>query len=387
MSNKTFFIPDPGEHLTFTGERYTTGVHGDIQNEHYHRYLFALQLCEGRDVLDVASGEGYGAALIATIARSVVGVDIDDASVAFAAQGYVRENLTFRVGSALAIPLDDASIDVVVSFETLEHVVDGKVFLQEVKRVLRPGGLFIVSTPDKKVYSEEPGYHNPFHLNELYREEFWDLLTVHFPHVQMFEQQVIAGSVLSVVENMTAGGTESFSTIDGHAFKHRSSLPNAPYIVAVASPEPTTLPSVSILHGLSTDAAAASRPQAPPVVSLSSVATGTGAELMALHMEIGDIRAQLIDANLEAARIKQQLLEMDHERGFLRAMLSGARRLADQTRAELVHARSMELARVAEVAEIRENMEEQIETIRRSTSWRVTRPLRGAKTLARRILR
>jgi ubiquinone/menaquinone biosynthesis C-methylase UbiE len=435
MPSRIFSILDPGERLAFTGERYTPGVPGDIQNEHYHRYLFALRLCEGLDVLDVASGEGYGTALLATVARSVVGVDIDEASVTFSARTYIRDNLSFRAGSALALPLDDASVDTVISFETLEHLVDSSSFLREVRRVLRPGGIFAVSTPDKKVYSEEPGYHNPFHLGELYREEFWDLLTASFPHVQMFEQQVLAGSVLSVVGEAKGGGTESFATTDGQNFEHKASLPNAPYLVAIASFEPISLPSVSALHGLWTDAAAASYPMPAPSMPSLAGPIVTANDAMALHAEISDLRGRLLDANLEAGKIQRQLLEMDHERGFLRAMLTTARHLADLARAELVHVRSVELARAAEVANIRESMEGKIEAIiestkatiqeakaevkqakaeaaaqatavieartaahearfateldviRRSTSWRVTRPLRGAKNLARRILR
>ena len=116
---------------------------GDIQSEHFHRYLFALRYCEDKEVLDVASGEGYGSALLGQVARSVIGVDVDMASVDFANAHYLNERVSFRRGDAIALPIADASVDVVVSFETIEHLSDHEIFLTEVRRVLRPGGAML----------------------------------------------------------------------------------------------------------------------------------------------------------------------------------------------------------------------------------------------------
>src|SRR6516165_3790374 len=112
---------DDSAKMNFTGERYVPGVEGNIELEHRHRYLFARELCRGKDVLDLASGEGYGSAMLAGVAGSVVGVDIASDAVAHAQKTYVRRNLRFMIGSCAEIPLRDASVDVVVSFETLEH--------------------------------------------------------------------------------------------------------------------------------------------------------------------------------------------------------------------------------------------------------------------------
>ena len=162
-------IPAPVEPLEFTGERFTPGTPGEIEHEHHHRYLFALQLCEGRDVLDVASGEGYGSAILATVARSVVGVELVPEIVEHARRSYARENLSYRVGSAVKLPLDAASVDVVVSFETLEHFAEHEEFMAEVKRVLRPVGALVMSSPVRGVYS--PGNPNAYHVRELTRAE------------------------------------------------------------------------------------------------------------------------------------------------------------------------------------------------------------------------
>src|SRR5215469_9424897 len=119
-----FAVPCSATPLDFTGERMTSAVEGQIEFEHYHRYCLARDLCDGCDVLDVASGEGYGTALLAGVARSVVGVEIDAAAVAHAQTNYRMPNLRFLHGDALALPLADSSVDIVVSFETLEHLRD-----------------------------------------------------------------------------------------------------------------------------------------------------------------------------------------------------------------------------------------------------------------------
>jgi len=107
----------------FTGERFLPGVAGEIAYEHWHRYAFARRFVAGKRVLDAACGEGYGTALVAEVAASAVGVDIDAAVVATARGAYAqRANLRFEVASVTLLPLADQSIDVVVSFETVEHV-------------------------------------------------------------------------------------------------------------------------------------------------------------------------------------------------------------------------------------------------------------------------
>src|ERR1700694_2221819 len=108
--------------LPLDGERFVPGeMHGNIEFEHRHRYLFASQLVSGKAVLDIACGEGYGSALLAKSARRVIGVDIAERAVEHAKQRYQAENLEFATGSCAAIPLGDGAVDVVVSFETIEH--------------------------------------------------------------------------------------------------------------------------------------------------------------------------------------------------------------------------------------------------------------------------
>lgn len=191
-------------------------------------------------MLDVASGEGYGAALLAPIARTVTGVEIDPASVAHAARSYQRDNLAFVRGDARALPLGSASVDVVVSFETLEHLVEHELFLREVKRVLRPGGLLVLSTPDRDVYSPAGSPANPYHAKELTRAEFAELLGATFATLAIYAQRPIVGSLL-----LTEGGAAKVVSFERRGTGHYEAsvgVPRAPYLVIVASdgelPEP-----------------------------------------------------------------------------------------------------------------------------------------------------
>jgi len=119
MAALTISLP---REMKANGERFLPGVmHGGIELEHMHRYYFAGQLVAGKVVLDIASGEGYGSAFLAQSADRVIGVDISTDAVAHASAKYSRENLEYLVGTCSGIPLAGGSVDVVVSFETIEH--------------------------------------------------------------------------------------------------------------------------------------------------------------------------------------------------------------------------------------------------------------------------
>jgi SAM-dependent methyltransferase len=217
--------------MNFTGERFVPQLRGQIYYEHFHRYAVGLSIATGKDVLDIASGEGYGAAFLAMVARSVIGVDIDEASVRHAAARYPAMNLSFRVGSASQIPLADASVDMITSFETIEHLVEHEQMLHEMARVLRPNGHLLISSPNRLVYSDARGYSNPFHLRELYFHEFRDLLRGFFPEVHIYGQRIFAACAIhpigaSAVETRWLG--PSLAPEPG-----LPGLPDAEYFVAV----------------------------------------------------------------------------------------------------------------------------------------------------------
>jgi GT2 family glycosyltransferase/SAM-dependent methyltransferase len=180
--------------MEFTGERFVPEVHGNIELEHLHRYLQACQIAADKEVLDIASGEGYGSAMLASRANKVTGVDISVEAVKHARKRYKKENLEYMVGSCADIPLPDASVDLVVSFETIEHHDQHKKMMEEVSRVLRRAGVLLISSPDKYHYSVEPGSTNQYHIKELYQHEFKQLLGKYFKNVAYFGQRVIFGS-------------------------------------------------------------------------------------------------------------------------------------------------------------------------------------------------
>jgi SAM-dependent methyltransferase len=226
----------PETSLAWTGERLVTSQDDAIEAEHYHRYFLARELCRGKAVLDVASGEGYGSAFLAQTANSVVGVEIDPASVEHASQEYRAANLRFAVGDAARLPLEDHSVDVVVSFETIEHLSDQAAFFAEVKRVLRPSGFFIASTPDMEVYSALGTESNPYHVREMTSTEFRGILGRAFRHVSIIRQRSITGSVILADEmGAKAGNPWVFEQRDARAYEADRRLLRAPFLLAIAS--------------------------------------------------------------------------------------------------------------------------------------------------------
>jgi ubiquinone/menaquinone biosynthesis C-methylase UbiE len=172
-----------------TGERLEFYDFSDVTVEHLHRYAIANDFIEGKVVLDIASGEGYGSSILAQKALKVIGVDIDIESVESAKKKYIRNNLKYIVGSADNIPIESNSIDVVVSFETIEHHDKHDEMLMEIKRVLKKDGLLIMSSPDKKNYSDIPNFKNKFHIKELYYDEFENLIKKYFKFSDFYVQK------------------------------------------------------------------------------------------------------------------------------------------------------------------------------------------------------
>lgn len=175
-------VPD----LEFTGERIVPGKTAEaLFREHEERYVFAGQYVVGKDVLDVACGTGIGTSYLRQAgARKVSGLDLDPGAIAFAKVNYPE--CEFAQSDATALSLPDGSVDVVVSFETIEHIKDQKKFLQECRRVLRTEGSLICSTPNLGISRWGP--ENPHHFREFDPSEFKELLESVFPSVQLFGQ-------------------------------------------------------------------------------------------------------------------------------------------------------------------------------------------------------
>ena len=164
----------------------------ELAAPHLARYLFAAGFTNGRRVLDLGSGAGYGAAVLrAAGAAAVHGVDVDFEAVAQAQARHGGPGVTFAVDDCQRLASSSGEWDVICCFEAIEHVPRPESLLAEAGRHLAPGGVLLVSTPDRA--SSAPFVdgrpRNPFHEHEWYRDEFLTLVRRYFhdaePYVQV----------------------------------------------------------------------------------------------------------------------------------------------------------------------------------------------------------
>ncbi len=227
------------------GERFVpgSGMSPEVMLEHLHRYVLAAEIVRGKKVLDIATGVGYGAFLLSQTASSVIGVDIDPDAIAAAERHFSSPKTSFIEGSATKIPVGDSDVDVVVSFETIEHFREQEKFLREIKRVLKPGGVAIISTPDKRVYNAGLSEPNPFHVKELSKVQFRNLLKRHFKNVEFARQRVAVSSIVDVESPASAGLKYGHQKPENGEIEVSERLSHSPYIIAVCSDR--KVPSIS----------------------------------------------------------------------------------------------------------------------------------------------
>lgn len=234
--------------LPFTGERFTPECVREMWYEHWHRYALAAPILAGKRVLDAACGEGYGSRLLARSAAAVCGVDISAEAIGHARGRYGDcANLEFQVADCTALPFADASFDAIVSFETLEHLSAQDALLADFRRVLKPDGFLLISSPDKHVYSDLAGYRNEFHVKELYRDELLALIARHFPAHRLFGQKLAFQSVIWAQDQPIA--TAAVSTSSGPDLAPQATLTQAPvYFIVACAASADLLPSLPDLH-------------------------------------------------------------------------------------------------------------------------------------------
>jgi 2-polyprenyl-3-methyl-5-hydroxy-6-metoxy-1,4-benzoquinol methylase len=222
--------------LQFTGERFIPTnelINDEIGFEHLHRYHSIIPFILNKSVLDIACGEGYGTALIGKYAKKVTGVDIDEACIQWGTKHYAAasNNLEFKKGTVDNIPLADKSVDVVISFETIEHVNEStqQQFMAEVKRVLQPGGILIISTPNTVNYSERFENNNEFHEKEFRKEEFHEFLKEHFTHTYHFEQGY------EIVSTITGSDIKDLHQLTVYNWERDLKKVNRKYLISIVS--------------------------------------------------------------------------------------------------------------------------------------------------------
>lgn len=355
-------MPEP---LTFTGERFVPGIEGEIVYEHVHRYAFARRHAAGRRVLDVACGEGYGSAILAQAAASVVGIDIDAATVAHANAAYAScANLSFRAGSATALPLDDASVELVVSFETIEHLApeDQPRMLEEFARVLVDDGVLVLSAPNRPEYSESRGYVNPFHRHEHDRAELERLLDARFPARRWHAQRVWLGSVLWREE----GGTD-VEAFDGDASRvGPAAVPPAMYFVVVAARRAVALPPPAPAISLFSDAgetelrrAAQAAAEAIRLDALlrdrEGVVVERDGQLAKANAHVGHLEELLAMRDRLVAERDGQLAAQGDRAGALESLVAERERLVGERDTQLARANA-HVKHLEELASFREKL-------------------------------
>lgn len=194
-------MEEPG--ISHDGERMVPALDRGtlVYGEHIARYVLASRLVRGRRVLDLGSGTGYGSEMLsAGGASQVIGLDQSQEAVEYSLRHHGRD-ARFLVGDAQILPFADSEFDVVVSFETIEHVPDYQLFLRELRRVLRPGGLAVLSTPNKASYPEG----NPFHLKEFFLAEFQEVVASYFKNVTVLAEDNWVTSAILPTQIMEGG--------------------------------------------------------------------------------------------------------------------------------------------------------------------------------------
>lgn len=186
--------------MEITSERLFLGISEELQqHEHLARYRFAAKFVAGKDVADIACGSGYGSLLLAKAgAKSVHGMDVSPEVIGYCKEQNNASNVIFTTANAQDLSnVPDAAFDIVVSFETIEHLPSMEAYVDEMSRIVRSGGLFLVSTPDRRIGSvlywlfRRP--QNPYHVRELSERELLKVLSRRFQIEARFAQAFVPG--------------------------------------------------------------------------------------------------------------------------------------------------------------------------------------------------
>jgi len=189
-------MKDTGERLIAKGNTKTL-----TYGEHLNRYISVCDIVSNKTVLDVASGSGYGTFLLSKYAKKIYGIDNSSDAIKYSKNNYKNKNLEYELGDAEKMPYKDGSFDVVISFETIEHLKNPEEYLKEVKRVLKKDGIFVVSTPNDDEFTEG----NEFHIHEYKLDELINLISKYFSNTKNYFQGTYFASGIYNETNFNRG--------------------------------------------------------------------------------------------------------------------------------------------------------------------------------------
>lgn len=156
--------------------------------EHTERYRFAGKFVKDKTVIELGCGTGYGSMMLAGAgAKKVYAIDISSDAIAYAKKHFGHKNIEYHVASAESTSIPDQTADILVSFETIEHLSHPEVFLSEVRRLLKRGGTFILSTPNRETSFGD----NKYHIQEFTLQEL-DSLLQNFSAKKYFGQRKVS---------------------------------------------------------------------------------------------------------------------------------------------------------------------------------------------------
>jgi SAM-dependent methyltransferase len=379
-----------------------------LEAEHLARYRFAAPHVAGKTVLDIGCGVGWGSRLLLDEggAATVTGVDLFAPAIEYAEQHFGGP--TYLVGDMTALPVSDASADVVVCFEALEHVHDHLAVLAEVRRVLRPDGLFFVSSPNPDVYPEG----NPYHLHEVRPDELRRSIADEFGSVRLFSQELLVASVVSergstaaAVHTTRTGALDGLTEQYGIAVAGDGELPAlSPNLVLTVSSQLTHLERAHADLQQDRDHFQA---QAEEVAEehrrLRDTAESAGANAQLLQQQVRNLQEELVDAGRalrgvmderDTAAARAEEAERQIAEDSSRTQLESTRIERDEVLLALLQSEQERARLVLEIAELAAGpdtdaveqltavaaaLAQQVTELQRSSSWRITAPLRRAR--------
>lgn len=319
-----------------------------LEAEHLVRYRWATSIAAGKRVLDAGCGTAYGTAMLAAGgAAEVVGVDIAE-GVLESARPEMPEAVELVAGDLRDLELEDGRFDLVVCFEVIEHFHEPQKVLDELVRVLEPGGVLLVSSPNRGVYPEG----NPFHYHEFKPDELEAELQRRLANVHLVRQQSYVTAAILEDDAFAAGGDAPLSDLA------LSKLPaEAPggelFTLAVASEGPLpSMPSLATITGR---------------VALDEWLAASAGQEQALR----DQRRQIDELQIKASelpKLQEQLIQVEQDAAQLPTLRYEVEELTKARDVLLQSARELEAAKA-------------------SFSWRVTRPLREGRGFLGRFLR